>query len=143
MSSRSRSKQEQEEGKSEVTSGKEWRQRRVEGWLETLPSGNVARLRTVSLLDFVNRGEIPDPLSAAVAEMLGGKSKDIGDFENFKQFAGLAAFVCRQAFVLPRIVDDPKADDEVSILDIDFADQRYVFNIVQKEILMLAPFRQE
>jgi len=94
-------------------------------------------------LNFIERGEIPDPLSAAVAEMLSGKSKDIADFDNFKQFASLAAFVCRQAFVSPRIVDDPQADDEVSILDIDFADQRYVFNKAQSEIVMLAPFRQE
>ena len=125
------------------TSGREWRKRREEGWLETLPSGNVVRLKSISLLDFIERGDIPDPLSAAVAEMLSGKSKDIADFDNFKQFAGLAAFVCLKAFVSPRIIDDPQADDEITILDIDFADQRHVFNVVQKEIVMLAPFRQE
>jgi len=125
------------------TSGRQWRKNREEGWLEVLPSGNVVRLKSISLLDFMERGEISDPLSASVADMLGGKSKDVADFENFKQFAGLAAFVCKKAFMSPKIVDDPQADDEISILDVDFGDQRYVFNEVQKEIVMLAPFRPE
>lgn len=140
MSSRSRNEQQEND---KPTPGREWRKKRQEGWLEILPSGNVVRLRSISLLDFMGRGEIPDPLSAAVAEMLSGKSKDVADFENFKQFAGLAAFVCKKAFVEPKIVGDPQADDEISILDVDFADQRHVFNLVQKEIVMLAPFRRE
>ena len=122
-----------------VTSGAQWRQARVFGELVPLPSGNVARLRKLSLLGFMRKGKIPDPLSAVINEMVAGKRREAADLDTFSDFADLLDLICREAFVEPKIVDDPQEDGEISIEDIDFQDRMAVFNWSQKEIQFSVP----
>lgn len=126
-----------------VTSGTEWRRAREKGELVELPSGKVARLRPISLLSLMKRGRIPDPLSAVISEMIGGKTKKGIDLETFQGFAELLELVCREAFVEPKIVDEPGADDEIGAMDVGFDDQLFVFNHAQGEIQLMRPFRSE
>ena len=61
-----------------VTTALEWRKAREVGVIETLPSGNVAQLRTLSLLRLLERGTIPDALSGIIQEMMGGLKLSMG-----------------------------------------------------------------
>jgi len=124
-----------------VTSGREWRRRREEGTLVQLPSGNVARLRPVSLLSLMKRGRIPDPLSGMIDQMIAQGERPSVSLETYQDFADLIGLVCQVAFVEPRIVDEPTADDEIGLDDVGFEDQTYVFNWAQQEIRFLMPFR--
>lgn len=132
---------EEEERIPQVTTGREWRKQREEGELETLPSGNVARLRKLSLSSLLKRGKIPDPLSGMVQRMMTGQKEVADTWEAFQGMLGLLEFICREAFLEPRIVDEPQADDEISMEDVDFDDRLYVLDKVQKEITLLTPFR--
>ena len=125
-----------------VTSGPEWRRPREEGVLKQLPSGKVAQLRRLSLLSLIERGTIPDPLSGLISEMIGGKKLTV-DLNTFQDFAEILKVICQVAFIAPRIVDEPQADDEISIEDVDFDDRLHVFNWCQQEVRFLQPFRQE
>jgi len=129
--------------KLEVVSGKEWRREREEGLLERLPSGKVARLRKLSLLSLMERGKIPDPLSGLISEMIGGGKKLAVNLDVFQDFAEILKLVCMAAFVEPRIVEDPQADDEIGIEDVGFNDRLHVFNWCQEEIRFLTPFRPQ
>lgn len=127
----------------QVTTATEWRKARVEGEVVTLPSGKAARLRTMSLLRLLERGTIPDALSGIIGEMMGGKKQVANTLETFQDLSELMALVCQLSFVYPKIVDDPKEDDEISIEDVAYDDQFFVFNFSQREISLLQPFRQE
>lgn len=127
--------------KKKVTTGTQWRKAREQGEVVELPSGKVARLRPLSLLGLIAQGRIPDPLSALVTEMIAGETKVVANFEMFESFGDLLKLACVVAFVEPKIVDNPEADDEISIQDVDFDDQLFVFNRVQTEVNLTKPFR--
>jgi len=126
-----------------VTSATEWRKAREQGEITELPSGKVAALRPLSLLGLVKRGSIPDPLSQLVTEMIAGEEKVVVNLELFQSFGELLDLICIVAFVNPKIVDNPQADDEISVEDLDFDDQLFVFNLVQSEVNLTKPFRPE
>jgi len=126
-----------------VTTATEWRKAREKGVMETLPSGKVARLRTLSLLRLLEKGTIPDSLSGIIQQMMGGEKKIADDLETFQALAELLGTVCRLAFVYPKIVDAPTEDDEISLDDVDYDDKFWVFNWTQKEIKLMQPFREK
>lgn len=141
------------------TSGADWRKPREEGYLLTLPSGYVARLRPPALHDMMAQGEIPAPLVNMAAEVIWeGDLEAIGELlteaekneqkrakihKTVPDFIKLARIVCRAAFVSPRIVDEPKADDEISIKDLDEGDIFYVWRTATKGASTLAFFRDQ
>lgn len=126
-----------------VTTGTEWRRAREQGEIVKLPSDKVVRLRPLSLLGLIKRGRIPDPLAALINEMIGGEKKVAADLNTFQSFGDLLDLVCVIAFVEPKIVENPEADDEISVEDVHFDDQLFVFNRVQSEVNLTVPFRPE
>lgn len=128
------------------TSGREWRKPREEGYVITLPSsGYSVRLRPVPLPTLVVQGKIPDTISPLAAEALWGADED--DKRDAKELLTatmeLYDFVCRAAFVEPKIVDEPQGDDEISIDDVDFYDKQAVFNAALAPGAALRNFRDQ
>lgn len=125
-----------EEKKLQVTSGEEWRRPREKGISVELPSGNVARLRRVSLMTFIRQGKIPKPLAGLVHKMITGPKKQrvaklLNNLDDVKAFATMVEAICTEAFVMPRIGEEPLSEGEISIDDVDSDDQMFVFNWTQ------------
>ncbi len=127
------------------TSGRLWRQPREEGVAITLPSGHVARLRPVALDVMIAHGELPDLLTPLAAKTLWTEieAKEIGDTAELATGTiELFNLVCRAAFVSPRVVDDPQADDEIGLADIAFEDKSAVFQLCIQGARALELFRE-
>lgn len=127
-----------------ATSGKSWRQAREEGELWTLPSGNVARLRPISLMHLIRSGDIPDILTPVAASMLWDEidiDKLSGTVEMAKNSAELAERICEASFINPRIVENPEQDDEVALEHIDDMDKAWVMNTMIQPAEVLRGFR--
>jgi hypothetical protein len=143
--------------KPKVSLGAEWRRRRAQEHLTRLPSGNLAKLRTVDLYGLMEQGDVPDVLTTLAASVLfegadkvisldepaKGKA-DRGDIlERARQRVDLINLVCKAAFVEPRIVDDPQADDELAIDDVHMEDRAFVFWLALRPAEELSRFRYE
>lgn len=138
-----------------VTAGSMWRSAREQGYLKQLPSGNYARLRPVALDKLLLGGEIPDILTPLVVKMLmdGADRVGLDEFlsekgtENalsqFAEMISLVNLICIAAFVEPKIVTSPQAEDEISIDDLDMADRGLVFNLALQPVEVLRRFRLE
>ncbi len=120
------------------TRGTDWRKPREEGFVLALPSGNTARIRPVALDVLLRRGEIPDLLTPFVAQMVyqGVDTDELDKLlspekltEQSTEMLALIDAVVTAAFVEPRIVEDPKEDDEISIADVELADRGTVFSL--------------
>jgi hypothetical protein len=150
-----------------ATSGAAWRALRTQGVPIELPSGHIAHLRPVAPEALVAQGEILDILTPlvtqmlfqgvdasadAIAQVLGGmmEADDGADPAQLRAAATNLAHleqvcdqVCRAAFVDPRIVDDPQADDEIALADLDLTDKVHVFTLALRGAAALQHFRAE
>jgi len=120
------------------TKGTDWRKPREEGFLLDLPSGNVVRIRPVALDVLLRQGEIPDLLTPFVAKMVyqGVDTDELDSLlsaekltEQSTEMLVLIDAVVTAAFLEPRIVAEPQADDEISIADVELADRGTVFSL--------------
>lgn len=133
--------------------GKAWRKEREEGIVGRLPSGRVVRGRTVLPLHIIELGEdVPDILTALATRLFYGKAK----YEEVVAFrkesddpeqalkVGRALKIVTRAFLLePRVVDEPLADDEISIDNVKPVDQAFIWDIAFMEVDSLARFFRE
>ncbi len=143
----------------QVTSGRAWRKPREEGVPLTLPSGNVARIRPVPLVKLIERGEVPDFLTPiAVSQIIGvaedGTGSAWGVFEDENEpeteddvkrmlnTVSFMEFLCKEAFVEPKIVDEPEADNEIALEDVGVEDMGFVAHASLQAGGMLELFRQ-
>ena len=130
------------------TSGREWRRPREEGYALTLPSGNTAVIRPVALDVMLQQGEIPDVLTPIVASTIWSEIKVDGDEVEANptlglRMIGLFDIVARAAFVEPRVVDDPQADDEIAPSDLSLEDKGAVFQLAIQPARVLAKFCEQ
>jgi len=104
-----------------LTPANEWR---AKTWLVQLPSGRVCRVRTVSLVQAIARGDVPNALIPMVTEMMDGKrSMAELDPEELAGLMDVMVWLAKRVTLYPQIVDDdPQADDEVSIDAVSDAD---------------------
>jgi hypothetical protein len=136
-----------------VTSGSLWRRNREEGEIIQLPySGKIVRLRTVRPDQLLKFGRIPDPLTKLVVDMIYGKTgtDDVDSFleaqesvEEAREMLESLRVVCTAGLIEPKVVDNPIADDEISIDDIELADRGYIFRLVFVPAEALSTFRYE
>jgi|GEM_PF-2656720 len=148
-----------------ATAGSAWREPRQAGIPVQLPSGNIARLRPVEPQALLKQGEIIDILTPLVAKMLfqGADASAetiaqvIGDAtagdDNPAQLQEAATrladlervcdIVCKAAFVDPRVVDEPQAENEIAPDDIELADKVHVFTLALRGAAALRHFRYE
>jgi len=135
-----------------VTPAAEWRRMREEGVQQTLLSGRVVRLRTVTPDRLLKTGRVPDILTPIVTKMLFEEvdNDELNEFikprdnvaDNLAMIEGLNV-VCQAGMLYPRIVDNPQAEDEISIDDLTLADRGWVFKLVFQPAEVLARFRIE
>lgn len=134
----------------EVTTAAVWKLARKEGEIITLPSGNVARLRPVSLDILITSGTMPDMLTPVAAKTLwSDEGTDYNDIaalpEMAKGFADLVNFVVPAAFIEPVVVEKDKkpGTDQISIEDVEFGDKVAVFNLATSGAATLRKFREQ
>lgn len=141
------------------TLGVQWRQPREQGFLKSLPSGNKAYLRPVTPAALMEHmGEIPDHLTPIVADMIFGgithaKVRQLTDamqpgeaqdsLQKASRSVAFANTLCKIAFVNPRVVDNPQAEDEIAPGDIDLSDRFFVLTLSMQPIEVLRNFRWE
>jgi hypothetical protein len=140
----------QDNGK-QVTPAAEFRKGREQGEVVTLaPTGRVVRMRTVKPRHMLQLGEIPDILAELVIKVLYGQMTP----EEYRDFFALSErkehalalteslrVVCTAALIEPRIVENPQADDEIGIDDLEDGEQRIVFDLALLEASALSRFR--
>lgn len=125
-----------------ATSGRDWRKPRVEGMTITLPSGNVVVCRPVQMDQLLAAGKIPDFLSPLVADLIWQTvALAKADAESDKNFIELLNIMAVASFVNPRIVDDPQADDEIALDDLEFSDKLAIYMIAKQPLAVLHRFR--
>lgn len=132
----------------QATSGKEWRKMREQGVLVDLPSGFVARLRPIGLMALFSTGKIPDNLTPLVAELVTAERVDSRNAiqkatESMMAITQLYDLVCKECFLEPKVVDNPKSDDEISLADIPDEDKQYVLAVANAPSIALRSFRDE
>src|SRR5690606_8854315 len=62
--------------------------------------------------------------------------------EQAAEMAESLRVVCTAALLYPRIVDDPSADDEIHIDDLEDGEQRVIFDLALVEASALSRFRE-
>lgn len=129
-----------------ITPGATWRQPRTEGYIVQLPSGNVARLCPVALDVLVGNGTIPDLLSPLAAKTLWTETEQAAiaaDPQLALDYMSLINCIVPAAMLDPLVVDNPTADNEIALADLDFSDKIFVFNLAIGPVEALRRFRQQ
>lgn len=131
-----------------ITSAREFRRLRKEGQLVELPSGMVARLRPVALIDLLKSGAIPDVLTGLVADLVvnGEVNPEKAEMnaDLVVSIGKLYDVVCKAAFISPVIVDNPSDNaDEIEVEDIPQSDRRFTLAWCSTPTNELRDFRQE
>lgn len=128
-----------------VTSGKQWRERVRGGVVLRFPSGFVGRVRGVQPDALLTSGKIPDQLTPLIAALMDGRAdlEAPETIEALKAQTALVDAVCRSALVDPRIVDDPQADDEIGIGDLEWPDKQFLMGVLGATTRGLELFRDK
>ena len=127
---------------------------RERGVLQTLPSGRVVRLRTVTPDRLLRAGKVPDILTPLVIKMIyeevANEELDAFLAAKTKIADALATVeslrvVCEAGLLDPRVVDastgSALADDEISIDDLTLAERGWIFKLVFQSTEVLQRFR--
>lgn len=134
-------------------SGKAWRKARESGEVGRLPTGRIVRGRTVLPIHILELGEdVPDILTALATKLFYGKAKykevlafrEVRDDADHALKVGKALKIVTRAFLLePRVVDEPLADDEISIDDVEPQDQAAIWDVAFMGADALSKFFRE
>jgi hypothetical protein len=113
--------------------------------VHTLPSGNVVRLRRPQIMGMARRGEIPNPLIPAAIELLEGPSKPAAERtgDDTKRSSTFLFWLCQQAFVEPRLVEENAKEGELTYDDLSDDDVEWVLVWANAPAAALEPFRDE
>jgi hypothetical protein len=128
------------------TAGSAWRKPRETGYTVRLPSGNVATLRPVALDSLLATGRIPDLLSPIVAKTIWSEAQPAELAEQgqlAKGFIELIALIVPLAMLTPRVVENPQAEDEISMEDLELGDKIGIFNLATGGASLLTKFCQQ
>jgi len=117
---------------------KEWRKKREEGELFTLPSGLDVRVRRVSLLDLAEHGEIPAPLAAMVNAVLDTEVHAL-TVDDVPEYGRTIDLVVKAVMVSPPVADEPD-ETHVAVSEIPMKDRLALYNWAnQREALRPFP----
>lgn len=134
-----------------ITPASEFRRAREQGEKITLPTGRIVLMRTVKPSLLLKLGKIPDFLSELVIQILYGKITNEQYQAHFApnerkehaiEMAESLRVVCMGALIYPRVVEDPQADDEIHIDDLQDNEQRFIFDLALLEASDLSRFRE-
>lgn len=135
-----------------VTMGAQMRAAREKGVLLLFPSGNTYRVRMPNAAGLLRRGNLPNVLLSFCVDafyngvtyenvdtFLAAKEKSENALELMESFR----VICEEMLLEPRVVTEPKADNEVSIVDVPMVDQVLAFKLTFLGVEALFPFRAE
>jgi hypothetical protein len=125
------------------TSGKAWREGNTV--VLRLPSGRIARVRAVGPDVILRNGSLPDSLTGIIAQIMegGGEVPKPSTLDDLRGMADFMNVVTQSAFVEPRVVETPAADDEIGLDDIDWPDKEFLMGVVGASTRALESFRDE
>ena len=135
-----------------VTLGAKMREMREQGAVTPFPSGNNYRVRTVGAAHLLRRGNLPNILLSYVIDAIynGVTDEKMDVFmalqereEHARDFLKSLQIICEEIFMEPRVVENPQADNEISIDDIALVDQGWAFKLAFAPAEALRPFRPE
>lgn len=125
-----------------VTTVREWRESNKPEEVE-LPSGKVALLRRVHIMDLALNGAIPSTLLAEAAQY-SQKGEPLAitvrDDKDFQRWLGLINPVVIAAFVEPKVTLKP-SEDTLGVEEISGSDRLTVFRWANEGASTLEPFR--
>lgn len=128
-----------------VTSIQEWRAKHGPQEVE-LPSGCVAQLRRVHILELARSGEIPATLVTKIEEASSRGELDatklLAGEKDLAQYLDLIDKVVMKAFVVPRLGIEA-TDEQLALHEVDFTDRLFVFRWCNRGAEQLKPFRPE
>jgi hypothetical protein len=130
-----------------ITSGHQWRKRREEGVEFQFPTtGNVCRIRPLDMDFFIKEGKVHNLLESTAFEGL--TEKNVTDYTEdeitaFKSTLEFLDKVVTHCFVSPRIVENPTADDEISLADLTLDEKYLVFALLATPGASLDSFRPQ
>lgn len=135
-----------------ATSGAEWRKLREEGYVVQLPSSQCwVKLRPVAIDALMISGRIPDLLTPLASSHLWSprwitqdEAKQIlSEAKAAREYTELISIIVRAAMVEPKIVDNPQAEDEIALDDLDIHDKFNIFNLMTQPLGWLRRFRDQ
>lgn len=135
-----------------VKTGAELRAMREHGVWQTLLSGTVVRMRTVTPDRLLRGGRVPDILSPLVTKMMYERvaTAELDEFMSRREqeAESLAVIesinlVCEAALLYPRIVAEPVADDEICAEDLSLGDRGWIFKLAFQPAEFLKRFRNQ
>ncbi len=110
------------------------------------PTGAEAFVRPVGLDVLVKSGRLPDFLTPMVMDGLNGKPTTMPTVDEVGQVKDLFALIdtiAELAFVLPRVVEVPANDTEITVDDIPLDDKYFLFELLGKPRRWLENFRPQ
>ena len=135
------------------THAAEFRRVRLKGEWILMPDGERSVCMRVVRPDHLLRlGNIPEPLAELAISVLYGRLTneqwaqffELGErVETALEYAESLRVVCTAALIYPRIVDDPQAEDEIHIDDLDITERRWIFDLAFLEATRLSSFRRQ
>lgn len=138
------------------TSASEWKKRsQTVGRDLPLPSGNVCRIRRISIDTFLRKGLIPNALMPIVQQSLQGQKPDeqavmtaLQDAGKLQEMFDLYDTVVLEVVLEPKVCPVPprEAIRDESLLyvdEVDFEDKIAIFEAAVSGVSVLQPFRAE
>jgi hypothetical protein len=143
----------------QVTTASQWKSKKRQGMVVTLPSGNSVRMRrTLDIFTLLKTGRVPNPLAAMITEVISTQG-DTNPFQNIEEEGGepLSQLLELVNGQIPRIVIEPKVvlrpddapadweppEDAIEVEDFDLEDRMFLFGVAQGGPADLASFRRE
>ncbi|MCZ2077911.1 MAG: hypothetical protein LC130_23270 [Bryobacterales bacterium] len=88
------------------------------------------RVKRPDILRMAGEKQLPDVITNMVMAGVMGAKPSLPDFtqpENMTILRDTLDVICRACFIEPHIVDDPQANDEIALTDVDLQDKIHVF----------------
>jgi hypothetical protein len=130
-----------------ATPASEWRKARQEGVPVELPGGRVVVIRPVNMSTFLRLGTIPDTLTPLVEKFVvnGGGSDALNTLttDEALHLVDIYDAFAMTCLLYPRMVDDPKADDEIGRDDMSDQEKQFLFSLMGLPSAALANFRPQ
>lgn len=105
-------------------------------------SGRVLQVRDVGLIDLVIEGKVPNTMLDMVEQVNDGRITQAQLLmEHSREFGELVNMIFMLAVISPPVAEEPDAD-HVSPKDFVYGDKVALFNWVNREAVIVRPFRQ-
>ena len=128
-----------------VTPPEQWSTRK--GEIVELPSGNVARLRTISLSVCLFNGSVPNHLAAIVKDVIEGGQEAVeqASRSDIKATLGMQSWLIEQVMMEPQIHvgEGPPGEGEIEHGDLTDEDRGFITSYAIRGTAILEPFRNK